>query len=81
VHPSLISNAPTAFSEYPQTNSTPTISQPVGPSQSHRVQVMSPPPNFSSAANDPPTLPIQIPSSSNTGPPTASLPQLTNLLP
>ncbi|CAF4572014.1 unnamed protein product, partial [Rotaria magnacalcarata] len=36
---------------------------------------MSSLPNFSSAANDRPTLPIQIPSSSNTSPPTASLPQ------
>ncbi|CAF1487786.1 unnamed protein product [Rotaria magnacalcarata] len=81
VYPSLISNAPTTFSEYPLTNSTATTSQSVKPSQSLRVQVMSSLPNFSSAANDRPTLPIQIPSSSNTSPPTASLPQLTNLVP
>ncbi|CAF2627612.1 unnamed protein product [Rotaria sp. Silwood2] len=81
IHSSLISNAPTAFTEYPQTNSTTITSPSIEPSQSHRIQVLSQSPHFSSPTTGQTTMPIQIPSSSNTGFPTTSLPHLTNLFP
>ncbi|CAF1299841.1 unnamed protein product [Rotaria sordida] len=80
---SLISTAPTAFTEYPLINSTTTATSlpSTEPSQSHRVHFISHSPHFSSPTTGHTTMPIQIPSSSNTGVPTTSLPQLTNLFP
>ncbi|CAF1125423.1 unnamed protein product [Rotaria sordida] len=80
---SLISTAPTAFTEYPLINSTTTTTSlpSTEPSQSHRVHFISHSPHFSSPTTGHTTMPIQIPSSSNTGVPTTSLPQLTNLFP
>jgi hypothetical protein len=48
-------------------------------SQTHRIQIISHSPHFSSPITGQTTMPIQIPTPSNTGLPTASLPQFTNL--
>ena len=50
-------------------------------SQVHRIQIVSQTPHFPSPTTGQPTMPIQIPTSSNTGLPAASLPQLTSLFP
>jgi hypothetical protein len=81
VHSSLISTIPSNFNEYPQMTSTTTTSSSIESSQIHRIQILSQSPHFSSPTTGQPTIPIQIPTPSNTGFPTASLPQLTNLFP
>lgn len=73
VHSSVLNNVP----EYPLINSSSSME----PSQTHRIQLLSHTPHYSSTSTGQPTMPIQIPTSSNTGIPTASLPQMTNLIP
>jgi hypothetical protein len=58
-----------------------TLSPSIESSQVHRIQIISQTPHFSSPTTGQPTMPIQIPTSSNTGLPTASLPQLASLFP
>ncbi|CAF5069473.1 unnamed protein product, partial [Rotaria sp. Silwood1] len=74
---------PTAFTEYSQTSSTTTTTSSPPPSiessQPHRIHVLTHSPHFSSPIAGQTTMPIQIPSSSNTGVPTTSLSHLTNL--
>jgi hypothetical protein len=60
-------------------NATTTASPSVEYSQAHRIQIVSHSPHFSPPTTGQPTMPIQIPTSSNTGFPTTSLPQLTGL--
>jgi len=62
-------------------SSTTTTSSSIESSQIHRIQIISQSPHFSSPITGQTTMPIQIPTSSNSGLPTASLPQLTNLFP
>jgi len=61
--------------------STTTTSSSIESSQIHRIQIISQSPHFSSPTTGQTTMPIQIPTSSNSGLPTASLPQLTNFFP
>jgi hypothetical protein len=58
-----------------------TLSPSIESSQVHRIQIISQTPHFSTPTTVQSTMPIQIPTPSNTGLPTASLPQLTNLFP
>ncbi|CAF4888042.1 unnamed protein product, partial [Rotaria sp. Silwood1] len=85
VHSSFMPTPPTAFTEYSQTSSTTTTTSSPPPSiessHSHRIHVLTHSPHFSSPIAGQTTMPIQIPSSSNTGVPTTSLPHLTNLFP
>lgn len=74
VHSSLISNS----NEYHQ---MPTITSSIESSQIQRIQIISQTPHYSSPTSGQTTMPIQIPTPSNTGLPTTSLSQLTNLFP
>jgi hypothetical protein len=82
VQSSFISSVPLNFNDYSQMPSTATnLSPSIESSQVHRIQIISQTPHFSSPTTGQPTMPIQIPTPSNTGLPTASLPQLTSLFP
>lgn len=87
VRSSFVPSVPPAFNEYPSMPSAVTTtstlsSSSIDSSQIHRIQIISQSPHFPSPTMGPTTMPIQIPTPSNTGLPTASLPpSLTSLFP
>ncbi|CAF1283604.1 unnamed protein product [Adineta steineri] len=79
VHSSLISSGSTSFNEYSQLNSTSSGSQSNEYSQPQRLQILSHSPHFPSHTTGQTTIPIQIPTSSNTNLPLTSLSNLSGL--
>ena len=83
VRSSFAPSVPPTFNEYPSMPAAATVnSSLIDSSQLPRIQIISQSPHFSPSNMGSATMPIQIPTPSNTGLPTASLPpHLTNLYP
>ena len=84
IRSSFAPSVPPTFNDYPSMSAAAATlpSSSMDSSQVHRIQIISQSPHFSSPTMPPTTMPIQIPTPSNTGLPTASLPPpLTSLFP